>query len=149
MDHTHRRDVTHILSKVSCFFYWNPFIFVGYRNDRFFPTQIHISNVTQQCRCSPMLICRATETIGFFPKHKVSNFYFYFCQWMELRTYFVPVFIHSLNSKSKELPQSLGCLWPDNLSHADLTTPGALTTLRLLFCLTFLECSVINSALAE
>ena len=36
MDHTHRRDVTHILSKVSCFFYWNPFIFVGYRNDRFF-----------------------------------------------------------------------------------------------------------------
>ena len=31
----HRRDVTHILSKVSCF-YWNPFIFVGYRNDRFF-----------------------------------------------------------------------------------------------------------------
>ena len=32
-----RRDVTHILSKVSCS-YWNPFcfIFVGYRNDKFF-----------------------------------------------------------------------------------------------------------------
>ena len=37
----HRRDVTHILSKVSCF-YWNPFIFVGYGNDRFFPIQILI-----------------------------------------------------------------------------------------------------------
>ena len=33
----YRRDVTHILCKVSCiFFYWNPFIFVGYGNDRFF-----------------------------------------------------------------------------------------------------------------
>ena len=31
----HRRDVTHILSEAS-FFHWNPFIFVGYRNDRFF-----------------------------------------------------------------------------------------------------------------
>ena len=31
----HRRDVTHTLSKVSCFFYLNPFIFVGYGNDRF------------------------------------------------------------------------------------------------------------------
>ena len=31
----HRREVTHILSKVS-FFYWNPLIFVGYRNDMFF-----------------------------------------------------------------------------------------------------------------
>ena len=30
-----RRDVTHILSKVSCS-YWNPFIFMGYRNDKFF-----------------------------------------------------------------------------------------------------------------
>ena len=28
--------------KGSCFFYWNPFIFVGYRNDRFFPIQILI-----------------------------------------------------------------------------------------------------------
>ena len=52
----HRRDVTHILSKVSGFFYWNPFIFVGYRNDRFFshanPYISAVSNVTQQCRCS-------------------------------------------------------------------------------------------------
>ena len=31
-----RRDVTHILSKVSCFSL-KSFIFVGYRNDRFFP----------------------------------------------------------------------------------------------------------------
>ena len=40
----HRRDVTHILIKVSCFllksFHFNPFIFVGCRNDRFFPIQI-------------------------------------------------------------------------------------------------------------
>ena len=41
---------------------------------------------------------------------------------MEIRTYFVPVF-HTFSYN--ELPQSLGCLWPDNLSHADLTTPGA------------------------
>ena len=38
------------------FFYWNPFIFVGYGNDRFFShTNPYILNVTQQCRCSPML----------------------------------------------------------------------------------------------
>ena len=48
----HRRDVTHILSKVSCF-YLNPFIFVGYRNDRFSPhSNPYISNVTQQRQCS-------------------------------------------------------------------------------------------------
>ena len=48
----HRRDVTHILSKVSCF-YLNPFIFVGYRNDRFFPhSNPYTSNVTQQRQCS-------------------------------------------------------------------------------------------------
>ena len=42
----HRRDVTHILSKGNCFFYWNPFIFVGYRNDRLFPcTNSYISAV--------------------------------------------------------------------------------------------------------
>ena len=35
----HRRDVTHILCKVSSFFHWNPFIFLGYRNDRFSPIQ--------------------------------------------------------------------------------------------------------------
>ena len=40
----HRRDVTHILSKVSIFC-WNPFIFLGYRNDRFFShTKPYISN---------------------------------------------------------------------------------------------------------
>ena len=51
--------VTHILSKVSCF-YWNPLIFVGYRNDKFFShTNLYISKVTQQCRLSPMLIFRA------------------------------------------------------------------------------------------
>ena len=34
----HRREVTHILPKVSClFFFWNPFIFVGYRKEGFFP----------------------------------------------------------------------------------------------------------------
>ena len=62
----HRRDVTHILSKVSCFFFhWNPFIYVGYRNDRFFThTNPYISNVTQQCRCSPVLIFRAWATCG-------------------------------------------------------------------------------------
>ena len=32
----HRRDVTHILSKVTCFLL-KPFIFVGYRNQVFFP----------------------------------------------------------------------------------------------------------------
>ena len=54
-----------ILSKVSCFFYWNPFIFVGYRNDRFFShTNPYISKVTQQCRCSPMLIFRAWASCG-------------------------------------------------------------------------------------
>ena len=51
----HRRDVTHILSKVSCC-YWNPFIFVGYRNDFFFPIQILIfrmlRNNAEACRCS-------------------------------------------------------------------------------------------------
>ena len=58
----HRRDVTHILCKVSCF-YWNPFILVGYRNDRLFPhINPYISNVTQQRRSSPMLIFRAWAT---------------------------------------------------------------------------------------
>ena len=47
------------------FFYWNPYIFVGYRNDRFFPqTNSYISNVTQQSRCSPMHISRAWATCG-------------------------------------------------------------------------------------
>ena len=48
----HGRDVTHILSKVSCFLL-KSFLFVGYRNDRFFShTNPYILNVTQQCRCS-------------------------------------------------------------------------------------------------
>ena len=45
-------------------------------------------------------------------QRKVSHFYFYFCQKMEFRTYFV--YFHRvillLNSKSNELPQSLGYL---------------------------------------
>ena len=52
---SHRRGVTHILCKV-CYFLLKSFIFVGYGNDRFFShTNLYISNVTQQCRCSPML----------------------------------------------------------------------------------------------
>ena len=44
-------------------FYWNTFIFVGYRNDRFFSHKNpYTLNVTQQCRCSPMLIFRAWAT---------------------------------------------------------------------------------------
>ena len=44
---------------------WNPFIFVGYRNDRVFShTNPYILNVTQQCRCLPMLIFRAWATCG-------------------------------------------------------------------------------------
>ena len=42
------------------------FIFVGYRNDRFFShTNPYILNVTQQCRCSPMLIFRAWTTCAY------------------------------------------------------------------------------------
>ena len=59
----HRRDVTHILCRVSCFY--GNFDFVGYRNDRFFPhTNPYIMNVMQQCLCSPMLIFRAWATCG-------------------------------------------------------------------------------------
>ena len=37
--------------------------YIGYRNDRFFShTNPYILNVTQQCRCSPMLIFRACAT---------------------------------------------------------------------------------------
>ena len=68
----HRRDVTHILSEAS-FFYWNPFIFVGYRNDRFFShTNPYISNVTQQCRCSP-IIFRAWATCGDITENGKKN----------------------------------------------------------------------------
>ena len=55
------RDVTYILCKVSCFL--NPFIFVGYKNDRFFlHTNPHISNVTHQGRCSAMFVFPASVT---------------------------------------------------------------------------------------
>ena len=57
-------DVTHILSKVSCFLL-KSFHFVCYGNDRFFShTNPYILNVTQQCRCSPMLIFRAWAACG-------------------------------------------------------------------------------------
>ena len=46
---------THILCKVSSF-YWNPFIFVGYRSDRIFPVQIlmfrMLRNNADARRCS-------------------------------------------------------------------------------------------------
>ena len=62
----HGRDVTHILRKVSCFFIWNPFIFIGYKNNRFFShTNTYILNVTQQSQCSPMLIFWAWATCDF------------------------------------------------------------------------------------
>ena len=61
---TQERRNTHFkLGKL--FFYWNPFIFVGYRNDRFFShTNPYILNVTQHCRCSRMLIFWAWATCG-------------------------------------------------------------------------------------
>ena len=58
------KDVTHMLSKVSCFLL-KSFHFLGYRNGRFFShTNSYILNVTQQCRCSPMLIFRPWATCG-------------------------------------------------------------------------------------
>ena len=56
--------VDHILSKVSCFLFKSfQFRRLSYRNDRFFPhSNPYISNVSQQCRCSPMLIFRAWAT---------------------------------------------------------------------------------------
>ena len=72
-----RRDLTHILCKVSCFFLsWNPLIFVGYGNDRFFPIRILIFRIlrnnadVRQCfyfelglpvlklRISPFVVCQ-------------------------------------------------------------------------------------------
>ena len=56
----------------------------------------------------------AQETKRHLTKQQrtVSHFYFYFCQKMEFRTYFV--YFHRvillLNSKSNELPQNLGYL---------------------------------------
>ena len=52
----HRRDVTYVLCKVSCFFYWNPFIFVGYRNNRFSRYKSLYfecyTTMPMSCRCS-------------------------------------------------------------------------------------------------
>ena len=68
----HRRDVTHILCKVSCFFFFCIIIFeilpfsqvtetIGFSPH----TNPYISNVTQQCWCSPMLIFRAWATCAY------------------------------------------------------------------------------------
>ena len=54
---------------------------------------------------------RGQETAKTKQKHKVNHFYFYFCQEMEFRTYFVYFQTLSYKFKSNELPQSLGCLW--------------------------------------
>ena len=94
----HRRDVTHILFKVSCFFL-NPFIFVGYRNDRFFaPTNPYISksmlhNNSDVSRCSyfelglpvfkPAERLRFTFTPNgkreFVPRDQVFPLFFVYC----------------------------------------------------------------------
>ena len=53
---------------------------------------------------------RTKETVN--NKTKTSAESFLFCQKMEFRTYILCIFIHSLvNSKSNELPPSLGGLW--------------------------------------
>ena len=42
------------------------FIFVGYGNDRFFPfTNPYILNVTQHCRCLPMLADAHISSLGY------------------------------------------------------------------------------------
>ena len=62
----HRSDVTHILSKVSCFFFIETLSFSQVTETIvFFPrANLCISNVTQQCRCSPMLIFRDWASCG-------------------------------------------------------------------------------------
>ena len=53
---THKTIINRPMDQGKLFFYWNPFIFVGYGNDRFlFHTNPDISNVMQQCRCSRCL----------------------------------------------------------------------------------------------
>ena len=50
MEHT-GPDETHILSKVTCFFYWNPFISVVQKQQGFFPKQIPIlRKLRNKCR---------------------------------------------------------------------------------------------------
>ena len=61
----HRRDVTRILCKVSCFFVEIlSFSLVTETIGFFLHTNPYISNVMQQCRWSPMLIFRAWATCG-------------------------------------------------------------------------------------
>ena len=60
----HRRDVTHILSKVSCFLLKSFHFRMLQKRQDFSHTNPQILNVTQQCRCSPMLIFRAWATCG-------------------------------------------------------------------------------------
>ena len=47
------------------------YFLIGYGNDRFFSHNPYILNVTQQCRCSPMLIFRAWATSGRSLKWKI------------------------------------------------------------------------------
>ena len=48
--------------------------YIGYRNDRFFShTNPYISNVTQQCRCSPMLIFRAWATCALIHSFQMEG----------------------------------------------------------------------------
>ena len=57
----HRRDVTHILCKVSCFSFLNPFILVGYRNDRFFRKYLY-----SECYATmPMLADAHISSLGY------------------------------------------------------------------------------------
>ena len=59
----HGRDVTHILCKVTGLFLLKSFHFRRLQKRKVFPhTNPYISDVTQQCRCSPMLIFRAWAT---------------------------------------------------------------------------------------
>ena len=69
---THTRDGRQSLAPVVFFLgYWcqreqERLQRVGYRNDSFFShTNPYISNVTQQCRCSPMLIFRTWASYGW------------------------------------------------------------------------------------
>ena len=58
----HRRDVTQILSKVSCFLLKSFHFSRLQKRQVFSHANPYILNVIQQCRCSPMLIFRAWAT---------------------------------------------------------------------------------------
>ena len=60
----HRRDVTHILNKVSCFLLKSSHFLKLRKRQVFSNTNPYILNVTPQCRYSPMLIFRAWPTCG-------------------------------------------------------------------------------------